>query len=56
MHVTANTPRKFRPNLRRKKLYVPELGRHVTVRLTARALKTVDKKGAYATLKRAGVI
>jgi large subunit ribosomal protein L28 len=37
-------------------LYVPELGRHVTVRLTARALKTVDKKGAYATLKRAGVI
>ena len=55
-HVTANTPRKFRPNLRRKKLYVPELGRHVTVRLTARALKTVDKKGAYATLKRAGVI
>jgi large subunit ribosomal protein L28 len=56
MHVTANTPRKFRPNLRRKKLYVPELGRHVTVRLTARALKTVDKKGAYATLKRAGIV
>lgn len=56
MHVTANTPRKFRPNLRRKKLYVPELGRHVTVRLTARALKTIDKKGAFATLKRAGVI
>jgi large subunit ribosomal protein L28 len=56
MHVTANTPRKFRPNLRRKKLYVPELGRHVTVRLTARALKTIDKKGAYSTLKRAGVI
>jgi len=26
------------------------------VRLTARALKTVDKKGAYATLKRAGIV
>jgi large subunit ribosomal protein L28 len=56
MHVTANTPRKFRPNLRRKKLYVPELGRHVSLRLTARALKTITKKGAYATLKRAGLV
>jgi large subunit ribosomal protein L28 len=56
MHVTANTPRKFRPNLRRKRLYVPELGRHVSLRLTARALKTISKKGAYATLKRAGLV
>lgn len=56
MHVTANTPRSFRPNLRRKRLYVPELGRHVTLRLTARAMKTIDKKGAYVTLKRAGLV
>jgi large subunit ribosomal protein L28 len=48
MHVTANTPR--------KRLYVPELGRHVSLRLTARALKTISKKGAYATLKRAGLV
>ena len=55
-HVTDNTPRRFRPNLRRKSIFVPELGRHIQVRLTARALKTIDKNGAYATLKRAGLV
>lgn len=55
-HVTANTPRRFRPNLRQKSIFVPELGRHIQVRLTARALKTIDKNGAYATLKRAGLV
>ena len=28
----------------------------VTVKLTARALKTLTKNGAYSTLKKAGVI
>jgi len=55
-HVTANTPRIFQPNLKSKRVYVPELKRHVTVKLTARALKTLTKNGAYATLKKAGVI
>ena len=55
-HVTANTPRVFQPNLKEKRIYVPELKRHVTVKLTARALKTMTKNGAYATLKKAGVI
>ena len=56
MHVTANTSRKFFPNLRVQKIYVPELKRHITVKLTARALKTVVRKGAYQTLRKAGVI
>lgn len=56
MHVTANTPREFAPNLRRKRIFVPELNRTVSVRLTARALKTINKNGAYATLKAAGLI
>jgi large subunit ribosomal protein L28 len=55
-HVTANTARRFRPNLRMKRLYVPELGRYVTLKLTARAMKTIDKNGAYSTLKRAGLV
>ncbi|MDG2123185.1 MAG: 50S ribosomal protein L28 [Verrucomicrobiales bacterium] len=48
--------RTFSPNLRVKRLWVPELGRYVKVKLTARALKTVAKNGAYATLKKAGLI
>jgi large subunit ribosomal protein L28 len=55
-HVTANTPRIFQPNLKTKRIFVPELKRHVTVKLTARALKTLTKNGAYPTLKKAGLI
>ena len=55
-HITANTPRVFQPNLKQKRVYVPELKRHVTVKLTARALKTMTKNGAYKTLKTANVI
>ena len=55
-HVTKNVPRTFSPNLKTKRLWVPELNDFVTVKLTARALKTVTKNGAYATLKKAGLV
>ena len=55
-HVTANTPRYFVPNLQEKRVWVPELKRFVKVKLTARALKTINKNGAYATPKKAGLI
>jgi large subunit ribosomal protein L28 len=54
-HV-KKTNRTFSPNLRDKKLWIPELGAHVRIRLTARALKTITKNGAYATLKKAGLL
>lgn len=56
MHVTAVTPRYFSPNLLKKRIWVPELKKFVTVKLTARALKTVSKNGAYSTLKKAGLV
>ena len=55
-HVTANTRRIFIPNLKVRRLWVPELNRFVTVKLSARALKTITKNGAYRTLKKAGLI
>lgn len=55
-HVTSNTPRTFSPNLRNKRIWVPEKNKYVTVRLSARALKTIAKNGAYPTLKKAGLI
>ena len=48
--------RDISPNLRDKRIWVPELNRFVRVRLTARALKTITKNGAHATLKAAGLI
>ena len=55
-HVTKVVKRTFFPNLKKKRIWVAEQNRFVTVKLTARALKTVTKNGAYATLSAAGVI
>ena len=55
-HITANTPRLFLPNLKTRRLWVPELDRYVTVKLSARALKTIAKNGVYRTLKHAGLV
>ncbi len=55
-HVTKNVTRTFLPNLKTRRIWVPELGKFVKVKLSARAIKTVTKNGAYATLSKAGVI
>ncbi len=39
------TKRRFLPNIQDKKVFVPELGRHVRLRLSTRAIRTMDKKG-----------
>ena len=44
------------PNLQKKKIYVPELKKSFTLTISTRALKTIQKNGAYATLKKAGII
>lgn len=44
------------PNLQKKKIYVPELGKTVTVNISAKALRIIAKNGAYKTLTKAGLI
>lgn len=44
------------PNLQKKRIYVPELKKSVTLILSAKAIKTINKRGAYSVLKKAGVI
>jgi large subunit ribosomal protein L28 len=48
--------RRRKANLHVKKIYVPGLGKYVTVTISAKGLKTIRKNGAYATLKKAGII
>jgi len=55
-HVTKTVKRQFKPNLRNKRIWVTELGRYVRVRVSARGLKTIDKNGAFKTLKEAGLL
>lgn len=43
-------------NLQKKKVYIPELAKSMTLTISTKAIKTIQKKGAYATLKKAGLI
>ena len=54
-HAHNKTRRRQLPNLQWKKLYVPELDRTVRVRLSTRALRTIDKKGLMPFLKEQGL-
>ncbi|MFC5051525.1 50S ribosomal protein L28 [Rubritalea spongiae] len=55
-HVTKTVKRTVSPNLQTKRIFVPELDRYVRIKLTAKAIKTINKNGAYVTLKKAGLI
>jgi large subunit ribosomal protein L28 len=55
-HVTKTVKRTVSPNLQTKRIFVPELDRYIRIKLTAKAIKTINKNGAYATLKKAGII
>lgn len=56
LRITGRTKRKYKVNVQKKRIWVPELGQYVTVRLSARALRTINKNGAYPTLLKAGLI
>jgi large subunit ribosomal protein L28 len=43
-------------NLQKKRIFVPELNRTITLTLSTQGIKTINKKGAYVALKEAGVI
>ena len=55
-HITKNVPRVFAPNLHQHRIWIPELKKFVRIRVTARGLKTINKQGAYAALKKASAI
>lgn len=54
--TTGITFRTFKPNLQKKRIFVPELNRFVTVRLSTKALKTIDRDGPYRVLLKAGLV
>ncbi|MCR9153476.1 MAG: 50S ribosomal protein L28 [Croceimicrobium sp.] len=43
--------RKFNVNLMRKRFYLPEEDRWITLRVSASALKNINKKGLAAVIK-----
>ncbi len=49
-HANNRSSRKFLPNLQWKRVWIPELQRWLRLRVSVRALKTLDKKGLPALL------
>jgi len=43
-------------NIQKRKIFVPELKKSVTVNISTKGLKTLNKNGAYKTLKKAKLI
>jgi large subunit ribosomal protein L28 len=51
-HSHRRTSRRFDPNVQRKRYWLPSEGRHVRLRLSARAIRTVDAIGVEAAVAR----
>lgn len=46
------TKRRFLPNLHTKRFFIPEKNEWVTLKVSAHAMRTIDKIGIYEFIKR----
>ena len=54
-HSNIKSKHRFLPNLQKKRCWSEALGKFVTLRISASALRTLDKIGLDSYAKRAGV-
>jgi large subunit ribosomal protein L28 len=47
-HSNIKTRTRWLPNLKNKKYYIPELSQTFTLKLTTRAIRTIDKQGGIS--------
>jgi large subunit ribosomal protein L28 len=52
-HANNKTKRRFYPNLQTKRFFVPEDGKWVTLKVSTKALKTINARGIYSVMKEA---
>ena len=52
-HAMNKTKRKFNANLTKKRFFIPEEDRWITLKVSTSALKDINKKGISAVLKEA---
>ena len=52
-HAKNHTKRKFYPNLQTKKFYVSETDEWVVLKVSAKAIRTINKKGIASVLSEA---
>ncbi|MFT6970357.1 MAG: large subunit ribosomal protein L28 [Candidatus Endobugula sp.] len=52
-HAKNRTKRKFYPNLQKKRFYIPEEDKWITLKVATSAIRTINKNGISAVLKKA---
>ncbi|MCH7785519.1 MAG: 50S ribosomal protein L28 [Bacteroidetes bacterium] len=52
-HAMNKTRRRFNVNLVKKRFYIPEEDKWITLRVSTKVLKTINKKGISAVIKEA---
>ncbi|MEL6561342.1 MAG: 50S ribosomal protein L28 [Bacteroidota bacterium] len=52
-HANNKTKRKFYPNLQKKRFYIPEEDKWITLKVSTSAIRTINKNGIAAVLKKA---
>ncbi len=50
-HANNKAKRRFEVNIQKKRFFVPEENRWVTLKVSARTIKTINKNGISAVLK-----
>ena len=51
-HANNKTKHAFLPNLQVKKIYVPELGKSIRLKVSTRMIRSFDKLGVTETLRK----
>ena len=50
-HSNIKTKRRFLPNLQKKKFYLAEEDKWITLKLSTEAIRTINKNGLYTVVK-----
>lgn len=51
-HSNRKTRRRFLPNLQKKRFYIPETDQWVELKVSTKAMRTINKLGLYDYLKK----
>jgi len=50
-HSNIKTKRRFLPNLKKKRFYLPEEDKWITLKVSTSAIRSINKKGLYIVVK-----
>ncbi len=51
-HSNHKTKRRFLPNLQKKRFFVPETGAWITLKVSSKAIKCINKLGIFQYVKK----